>query len=104
MTTSPEPLDYLLILLLGLYYFFVVLKVVSYRDRKAAAAKALAAPKVGQKIWVLRHMGAAPQRSDVLVAERTAAGDRVGYIGSQGELHPAPSPYLLGAPLTASIT
>jgi cellulose synthase (UDP-forming) len=108
MVASSEPLNFLPILLLGLYYFFVVLKVVTYRDQKAGAVKTVATPQVGRKMWVLRNRNAAPQAPAPLVLGRASVvGDPGKVWPQQDQPQPAATarqPYLLDAPRRASIT
>lgn len=61
MTVSVQPLHYLPILLLGVYYFFTILKVVAYQDAKPAEVPAASMPALPQKrgLWGLRRPGAA---------------------------------------------
>lgn len=57
IATSAEPLHFVPILLLGIYYFFMVLKITVYRDADAAIADESGdTDRIGGKLWVLNQL------------------------------------------------
>lgn len=57
IATSAEPLHFVPILVLGIYYFFMVLKITVYRDADdTVAQQSDDTSRVGEKLWVLNRL------------------------------------------------